>query len=74
MILMLIWNVLHLIISFIIYFHTLYLIASTKHIIIGAVLNNAFTVPVGRYFSGAKNIDTVRALQNILFSMVMKTK
>ena len=53
---------------------TLYLIASTKHTIIGAVLKRALAVPAGMYLSGARNIETVRALQKILLHMMVKAK
>jgi len=36
-------------------------------------LNKALTVPAGRYLRGARNIDTVKALQNILFNIILKT-
>lgn len=39
----------------------------------GAVLNNALTVPAGMYLRGASNIDTVNALQNILFIIIVNT-
>lgn len=51
----------------------MYFIASTKQTIIGAVLKRAFTVPAGRYLRGTKNIETVKALKIILFTMIVKT-
>ena len=47
--------------------------ASIKQTIIGAVLKRALAVPAGIYFKGARNMETVKALQNMILIIITKT-
>ena len=41
---------------------------------IGAVLKRALTVPAGMYLRGARNMETVKALNTILLTIIIKTE
>lgn len=41
---------------------------------IGAVLKRALTVPAGMYLSGARNMETVKALNTILLTIIIKAE